>query len=109
MHLATISSNTNSISKTARYIVGHFYSVFSVRGTLFLSIAVSTIQRQCSREAAFFHVQEEPKLSGLDSDEIRFTGSLLLQTYTVGPHTLNGYINDLTCRAAIAHSAVYLG
>jgi len=80
-----------------------------VHGILFLSVAVSTIKRQCSREAAFFHVQEEPKLSGLDSDEIRFTGSLLLQTYTVGPHTLNGYINDLTCRAAIAHSAVYLG
>jgi len=35
---------------------------------LFLSVAVSTIERQCSREAAFFHAPEGPMFSGVRSD-----------------------------------------
>jgi len=42
----------------------------SIRGALFKSIAVSTIECQCSQEAAFFHAQEGPMFSNLISDSI---------------------------------------
>ena len=37
---------------------------------LFFSVAVSTMERQCSREAPFFHAQEGPMFSGLRSDSV---------------------------------------
>ena len=42
----------------------------SLHGILLLTVAVSTIERQCSREAAFFHVQKGPMFSGLRSDSM---------------------------------------
>jgi len=42
----------------------------SLRGILFLSVALSTVERQCSREAAFFHAYEGPMFSGLRSDSM---------------------------------------
>ena len=41
-----------------------------LHGLLFLSVALSTVERQCSREAAFFHVWEVPMFSGLSSNSM---------------------------------------
>jgi len=41
-----------------------------LHGILFLSVALSTVERQCSREAAFFHVWEVPMFSGLSSNSM---------------------------------------
>ena len=37
---------------------------------LFVSVALSTVERQCSREAAFFHALEGPVFSVLRSDSV---------------------------------------
>ena len=42
----------------------------SLYGILFLSVAMSAIERQCSQEAAFFHTQEGPMFNGLRSNSM---------------------------------------
>jgi len=50
----------------------------SLRGILFLSVALSTVECQCSREPAFFHAYEGPMFSGLRS------GSMVLSHVWLG-------------------------
>jgi len=51
-----------------RVIRGRLFARVSLHDILFLNVAASTIERQCSREAAFFHAQEGPMFLGLRSD-----------------------------------------
>ena len=52
--------------------------ISALRGILFLSVALCTIERQCARVAAFLHAYEGPMFSGLRS------GSMVLSHVWLG-------------------------
>ena len=65
-----LSSSTTGLWEEEALIPLTLSLSLSLHGALFKSIAVSTIECQCSKEAAFSHVQEGPMFSNLISDSI---------------------------------------